>query len=189
MDVRTRAARRRPSPRRCSRRRAQAGIEAGDHPGDGKQTLTSTAPASTTSTSAPWGTRLLDPHTNADTFAQQPRQRATTRRAKPLAWRNAWDIPELTKPADAAVLERDQRPGARRRTSRSRRVTAAPAPSSMIFQQTEVAAHRNDVEGLRIGPTSDVTPTCLKVGEALRRPRLSRLGPAPAAGRPACAAR
>jgi hypothetical protein len=28
-------------------------------------------------------------------------------KSKPLAWRNSWDIPELSKKTDAAVRERD----------------------------------------------------------------------------------
>ena len=31
------------------------------------------------------------------------------------------------------------------------------SPFVMLFQQTEVAAYRNNVDGLRIGPTSDST--------------------------------
>jgi hypothetical protein len=53
-----------------------------------------------------WGADYWDPHTNADTFARNP-DNADNAKSKPLAWRNAWDIPELTKQADAAVLERD----------------------------------------------------------------------------------
>jgi peptide/nickel transport system substrate-binding protein len=53
-----------------------------------------------------WGADYWDPHTNADTFVRNP-DNADDAKSKPLAWRNAWAIPELTKKADAAVLERD----------------------------------------------------------------------------------
>ena len=53
-----------------------------------------------------WGADYWDPHSNADTFTRNP-DNADDAKAKPLAWRNAWAIPELTKQSDAAVLERD----------------------------------------------------------------------------------
>jgi hypothetical protein len=43
---------------------------------------------------------------SSDTFARNP-DNSDNAKSKPLAWRNAWDIPELTKQADAAALERD----------------------------------------------------------------------------------
>ena len=79
----------------------------------------------------------------------------TTRRRKPLAWRNAWDIPELTKMTDAAVLERD---GAKR-AKMYQDIQAdfrKTSPFVMLYQQTEVAAFRANVDGLKLGPTSDI---------------------------------
>ncbi len=84
----------------------RAGIEIEILPGDGKQVLTRTAPASTTSTSGDWGADYWDPHTNADTFARNP-DNGDDAKLKPVSWRNGWAIPELTKKADAALLERD----------------------------------------------------------------------------------
>ena len=73
-----------------------------------------------------------------------------------MAWRNGWDIPELTKKADAAVLERD----ANKRKVMYEEMQSdfrKTSPFVMLFQQTEVAAMRSDVQGLKIGPTSDST--------------------------------
>lgn len=67
-----------------------AGIELEILPGDGKQTLTKYRAPSHDICIGTWGADDRDPHTNADTFA-----------------RNARDIPELTKQANAAALERD----------------------------------------------------------------------------------
>jgi len=53
-----------------------------------------------------WGPDYMDPHTNADSFARNP-DNSDNAKSKPLAWRNAWDIPEITKMTDAAVRERD----------------------------------------------------------------------------------
>ena len=53
-----------------------------------------------------WGPDFMDPHTNADTFARNT-DNSDAPKSKPLAWRNSWDIPELSKRTDMAVRERD----------------------------------------------------------------------------------
>ena len=102
-----------------------------------------------------WGADYWDPHTNADTFVRNP-DNSDNAASKPLAWRNAWDIPELTKKADAAVLERDTE----KRKAMYQEMQAEfrqTSPFVMIYQMTEVAAYRANVQGLKIGPTSDST--------------------------------
>ena len=133
----------------------RAGIEVEILPGDGKQTLTKYRARAHDIYIGQWGADYWDPHTNADTFARNPDNSDATK-SKPLAWRNAWDIPELTKKADAAVLERD----ANKRRAMYEEMQAdfrKNSPFVMLFQQTEVAAMRSDVQGLKIGPTSDST--------------------------------
>jgi peptide/nickel transport system substrate-binding protein len=133
----------------------QAGIEMEILPGDGKQTLTKYRARTHDIYIGNWGADYWDPHTNADTFARNPNN-ADDAKSKPLAWRNAWDIPELTRQSDAAALERD---GAKRATM-YREIQAEfrrSSPFVMLFQQTEVAAYRSNVDGLKIGPTSDST--------------------------------
>ena len=133
----------------------QAGIELEILPGDGKQTLTKYRARTHDIYIGSWGADYWDPHTNADTFARNPNN-ADDAKTKPLAWRNAWDIPELTKQADAAALERD---GAKRAKMYQQMQAdfRAASPFVMLYQQTEVAAYRVNVDGLRIGPTSDST--------------------------------
>jgi len=133
----------------------QAGIELEILPGDGKQTLTKYRARTHDIYVGSWGADYWDPHTNADTFARNPNN-ADDAKTKPLAWRNAWDIPELTKKADAAALERD---GAKRAKMYQEMQAdfRATSPFVMLYQQTEVAAYRANVDGLRIGPTSDST--------------------------------
>ena len=102
-----------------------------------------------------WGADYWDPHTNADTFARNPNN-ADDAKSKPLAWRNSWNIPELTKQADAAVVEQD----AKKRKAMYETMQAdfrKTSPFIMLFQQTEVAAMRSNVQGLKLGPTSDST--------------------------------
>jgi peptide/nickel transport system substrate-binding protein len=133
----------------------RAGIDIEIIPGDGKQTLTKYRARTHDMYIGQWGADYWDPHTNADTFVRNP-DNADDAKSKPLAWRNAWAIPELTKKADAAVLERD---GAKRKAmyedmqAEFRRTS----PFIMLYQQNEVAAYRSNVDGLRIGPTSDST--------------------------------
>jgi peptide/nickel transport system substrate-binding protein len=133
----------------------RAGIEIEIIPGDGKQTLTKYRARSHDIYIGQWGADYWDPHTNADTFARNP-DNADDAKSKPLAWRNAWAIPELTKKTDAAVLERD----AAKRKAMYEEIQAEfrkTSPFVMLYQQTEVAAYRSDVQGLKLGPTSDTT--------------------------------
>ena len=133
----------------------RAGIDIEILPGDGKQTLTKYRARTHDIYIGQWGADYWDPHTNADTFARNPNN-ADDAKSKPLAWRNSWDIPELTKKADAAVLERD----AKKRSAMYAEIQAEfrkSSPFIMIYQQTEVAAMRSTVDGLVLGPTSDST--------------------------------
>jgi peptide/nickel transport system substrate-binding protein len=133
----------------------RAGIDIEILPGDGKQTLTKYRARSHDLYIGEWGADYWDPHTNADTFARNP-DNADDAKSKPLTWRNAWAIPELTKKADAAVQERD----AKKRAAMYGEMQAEfrqSSPFVMIFQQTQVAAMRANVDGLRLGPTSDST--------------------------------
>lgn len=133
----------------------QAGIELEILPGDGKQTLTKYRARTHDIYIGNWGADYWDPHTNADTFARNP-DNGDDAKTKPLAWRNAWDIPELTKLSDAAALERD---GAKR-AKMYQAIQAEfirTSPFVMLYQQIDTAAYRANVEGLKIGPTSDST--------------------------------
>ena len=133
----------------------RAGIELEILPGDGKQTLTKYRSRRHDIYIGQWGADYWDPHTNADTFARNP-DNADDAQSKSLAWRNAWAIPDLTKKADAAALERD---GAKRATlyQEIQAEFRKTSPFVMLYQETEVAALRANIEGLRIGPTSDST--------------------------------
>jgi peptide/nickel transport system substrate-binding protein len=132
----------------------RAGVEIEILPGDGKQVLTKYRARTHELFIGQWGADYWDPHTNA-TFVQNPNN-ADDAKTKPLAWRNAWDTPESTKKADAAVLERDA--GKRKKMYEEMQADfRKTSPFIMLFQQVEVAAHRSDVAGLKLGPTSDTT--------------------------------
>ncbi len=132
----------------------RAGIDIEILPGDGKQTLTKYRARTHDMYIGQWGADYWDPHTNA-TFVQNP-DNGDDPKTKPLAWRNAWATPELTKKADAAVLERD---GNKRKVMYEEMQAdfRKNSPFIMLFQQVEVAAMRSGVNNLVLGPTSDAT--------------------------------
>lgn len=131
----------------------RAGVEIELIPGDGKQILTKYRARRHDMVIGQWGADYWDPHSNADTFTRNP-DNADEAKTKSLAWRNAWAIPELTQQSDAAVLERD--------TARRKAMYEAlqaqfrqSSPFIMLYQETEVAGYRANVQGLRLGPTFD----------------------------------
>ncbi len=132
----------------------RAGVDIEILPGDGKQTLTKYRARTHDMYIGQWGADYWDPHTNA-TFVQNP-DNGDDAKTKPLAWRNAWATPELTKKADAAVLERDA--GKRKALYKEMQADFRKnSPFIMLYQQLEVAAMRSDVKGLQLGPTADST--------------------------------
>ena len=133
----------------------RAGIEMEILPGDGKQVLTKYRARAHDMHIGNWGADYWDPHTNADTFARNP-DNSDNAATKPLAWRNAWNIPELTKKSDAAALERDA--GKRARLYQDIQAEfRKTSPFVMLYQQTEVAAYRSNLSGVKLGATSDLT--------------------------------
>jgi len=132
---------------------AQAGIKLELIPGDGKATLTKYRARTHDIYIGQWGPDYLDPHTNAETFAINE-SNAEDARSKTLAWRNAWDIPEMTKTTLSAVLEPD---AAKRAATYGalQREHQKTSPFVIMFQQIEVAAAAKGVSGFVIGPSSD----------------------------------
>jgi peptide/nickel transport system substrate-binding protein len=132
---------------------AEAGIKMEIIPGDGKQTLTKYRARNHDMYIGQWGVDYWDPHSNADTFSSNP-DNSDDSPTKTLAWRNAWDVPELTAKTKAALLERDN---ARRAAlyEELQKTVRETGPFVMIFQQTEVAGLRGNLEGFKLGPTFD----------------------------------
>ena len=131
----------------------RAGIELEILPGDGKQTLTRVRARQHEISIGQWGVDYWDPHSNADTFARNP-DNSDQALTKSSAWRQSWFIPELTKKADAAALERD----AGRRARMYGEIQAEVrknSPFVFLYQEIEVAAYRSNLVGLKLGPTMD----------------------------------
>ncbi|MBN2741330.1 MAG: ABC transporter substrate-binding protein [Rhodobacteraceae bacterium] len=130
---------------------AKAGIDLELIPGDGKQTLTKYRARNHDIYIGRWGPDFQDPHTNASTFAFNP-DNSDDATSKPLAWRNAWDIPELTKETDAAMLERDAKKRADMYVDEQKKVLDS-GPFVIYAQEIEVLGARKDVKGIVIGPS------------------------------------
>ena len=132
---------------------AQGGVTLEIIPGEGKQTLTKYRARNHDIYIGRWGPDYMDPHTNADTFARNP-DNSDDAKSKPLAWRNAWDIPEMTKKADAAVLEKDTKKRADMYLELQREHQQV-SPFVIMFQDIEILAKRANVDGFVLGPSFD----------------------------------
>jgi peptide/nickel transport system substrate-binding protein len=132
---------------------AKAGVKLELIPGDGKQTLTKYRARNHDIYIGQWGPDYQDPHTNAETFAMNV-DNTDSAKSKTLAWRNSWDIPEMSKATQAAVRERD----AKKREAMYQalqREHQKVSPFVILFQQSEVIAHPKTVEGFIMGPSFD----------------------------------
>ncbi|RUM97793.1 ABC transporter substrate-binding protein [Pseudaminobacter arsenicus] len=134
----------------------QAGVKIEIIPGDGKQTLTKYRARNHDMYIGQWGMDYWDPNTNADAFTSNP-DNSDDAAVKSLAWRNAWDIPELTKQVQAALLERDNDKRAEM-YQKLQQEALDTSPFVMIFQQIEVAGLRGNVKNYRLGPSFDSNP-------------------------------
>ena len=101
-----------------------------------------------------WGPDYMDPHTNASAFAYNP-DNSDDAKSKPVAWRNAWEIPDITKMTDAAVRERD--PAKREQMYKDLQAKLLDDSAFIfMFQETKQIAERANVKGFVFGPTADV---------------------------------
>ena len=130
---------------------AKAGVKLELLPGDGKQTLTKYRARNHDIYIGQWGPDYQDPHTNAETFAMNV-DNTDNAKSKTLAWRNSWDIPDMTKITQAAVREKDakKREATYQQLQREHQKTS---PFIIMFQESEVVAHHKGVDGLVIGPS------------------------------------
>ena len=131
----------------------QAGVKMEIIPGDGKETLTKYRARNHDMYIGQWGVDYWDPHSNAETFTSNP-DNADNSTTKTLAWRNAWDVPELTAETNAALMERDNDKRAEMYAKLEKAVLET-SPFVIICQQTEVAGVSNAVQGYKFGPTFD----------------------------------
>ncbi|RWD63099.1 MAG: ABC transporter substrate-binding protein [Mesorhizobium sp.] len=131
----------------------QAGIKLEIIPGDGKQTLTKYRARNHDIYIGNWGQDYFDPNSNAQTFASNP-DNSDAAKIKTLAWRNAWDIPDLTKQTEAALLEKDSAKRADMYKELQKKILDT-SPFVVIHQQLEVAGLRKNLKGFALGPSFD----------------------------------
>ncbi|WP_181178340.1 ABC transporter substrate-binding protein [Mesorhizobium sp. B4-1-3] len=131
----------------------EAGVKIEIIPGDDKQTLTKYRARNHDIYIGQWGQDYFDPHSNAQTFASNT-DNSDDSKNQTLAWRNAWNVPELSKQTEAALLEKDT--GKRAEMYRHlQKEVLDTSPFVIIFQQIEVAAVRSNVKGFELGPSFD----------------------------------
>ncbi len=97
-----------------------------------------------------WGPDYPDPNTNASTFAMNPDNRDEAGLTGILAWRNAWDIPEMTRETEAAMVEPDR---ARRAQmyEKIQREHQKVSPFAIMFQKIEQTGRSKKVRNLSLG--------------------------------------
>jgi peptide/nickel transport system substrate-binding protein len=100
-----------------------------------------------------WSPDYLDPHSTIEWFASNPdnTDKSTHRTS---AWRNSWEIPELTKATAEALLERDAEKRQADYIDLQHKLQA-DSPFVVLFQETEQAATTKSVNGLVLGPSWD----------------------------------
>ncbi len=134
---------------------AQAGIKIDIIPGDGKQTITKFRARTHDIYIGVWGQDYFDPNSNAETFTINY-DNSDEGKNKTLAWRNTWDVPDLTEQTKAALLEKD--PTKRADIYKGlQKAVLDRGPFVVIYQQTEVAGVRKDVQNFKLGPSFDTT--------------------------------
>ncbi len=96
-----------------------------------------------------WIPDYFDAHSNASAFAMNRDDGSKT-----IAWRNGWEIPELTDKSEAAVQEKD--PAKRAKLyAEIQRVVQKNSPLVVMFQATDQVALRNNVKGYVQGLNAD----------------------------------
>lgn len=99
-----------------------------------------------------WSPDCIDPHFNANSFASNP-DNSDKAKAKPLAWRNSWDIPEITKTTAQASREVDAEKRRQIYLDLQGRLQHE-GPFVVMFQEMRQISGRKNVQGFFAGPAS-----------------------------------
>ncbi|MCA7922401.1 ABC transporter substrate-binding protein [Burkholderia cenocepacia] len=133
---------------------AQAGVKVQLIPGDNKQTLAKYRARQHDIYIGEWSADYIDPHSNAQGFAWNP-DNGDKSSYKMLAWRNSWDIPQLTKETDTALAEPTAAQRAQRYQAMQKEMLAR-SPFVIMFEKVAQVATRPGVSGLEVGPINDL---------------------------------
>ena len=133
---------------------AQAGIKVQLIPGDNKQTLAKYRARQHDIYIGNWSADYIDPHSNAQGFTWNP-DNSDGSSYKMLAWRNDWNIPQLTAETQAALAESSTVKRAQMYQAMQKEVLAH-SPFVIMFQKVDQVAARPGVTGLEVGPINDL---------------------------------
>ncbi len=133
---------------------AQGGVRVTIIPGEQKSVITKFRARQHQMLLIYWGPDYMDPHTNADSFARNT-DNSDNPATKPLAWRNSWLIPDISRMTAAAVEERDA--GKREQMYKDlQQKLLDDSPFVIMFQEVKQTALRAAVRDFVLGPTQDV---------------------------------
>ncbi len=102
-----------------------------------------------------WGPDYFDPHTNADSFVHND-DNSDAPKVKPIAWRNKWFIPDVTKQMLAAARELDTAKRAEQYAALQKMVTDE-GPYIFMFQNNIQVARRATTTGYNPGISGDLS--------------------------------
>jgi peptide/nickel transport system substrate-binding protein len=134
---------------------AQAGVKVNIIPAETKAVLTKYRARQHQALLIYWGPDYMDPHTNADGFANNLDNSDAASKGKPLAWRNSWADDAVNKATADAVRERDEAKRKQDYLDLQKKVLD-DGPYAIIFQETKQVATRSNVKNFIFGPSADV---------------------------------
>ncbi|QKC95597.1 ABC transporter substrate-binding protein [Mesorhizobium sp. NZP2298] len=133
---------------------AQAGVKVTINAAEIKQVLTKYRARQHDMIYMYWGPDYLDPNANADSFANNP-DNSDASTSKPLAWRNSWDIPDISKETRAALQEGDIEKRKAMYLDLQTKLQKS-GPFINMFQESEQTVMRKNVKGFFSGPNADL---------------------------------
>ena len=133
---------------------AQGGIKISILPAEQKQVWTKFRARGHQMLLIQWSPDYLDPNSNSDTFCHNT-DNSDTSKARTVAWRNHWFIPELSKASDEASREKDS-------TKREadyiflQKQLLSDSPYLFMFEPIYAIASRKNVKDFVVGPYWDL---------------------------------
>ena len=134
---------------------AQGGIKVKLIPGDAKQAIGKYRARQHDIFIGEWSSDYMDPNSNARGFAWNP-DNSDQSKYKMLAWRNSWNIPQLTAATEAALVEPVSAQRAKQYIAMQRQVLDH-SPFIIMFEKVVQVATRPGVTGPEVGPINDLT--------------------------------
>ncbi len=132
---------------------ALAGIKVNIIPGTGAQVITKYRARQHELLLIYWGPDFMDPHSNAGSFAYNA-DNSDSAKISSSAWRNAWDMPVLSRLTTAASIESDFDKRTNMYVNIQKRVQES-SPYVIMFQNSLQIAMNKSVQNFVCGPTSD----------------------------------